>query len=86
MTAVTFRGFPPGPSHLYYAARVEPFRVGVRPLPTPPLDSKVVSDAGEVTYELTPRIEYTIFAGDGSARNALVSTTRGSRARARRAA
>lgn len=77
----TLKGLPQGTAELHYAARVEPYRQGLTPRPAA-LSSKTVGDGaaagtwGEVTFDLTPRIEYVVFGSDGKGRGAMVSSTR----------
>lgn len=75
MTNVTLKGLPAGNAELHYAARVEPHRQGLTPRP-PSLETKAVA-AGQVTFDLTPRIEYVVFGSDGKGRSVMESTTRG---------
>jgi hypothetical protein len=79
MPAVTFTGLPLGETAgIYYAARVEPYRQGLRPLPSDPIASIAVDQDGKATFNLTERIEYVIFTTGGfPGRNCMVSTTRG---------
>lgn len=80
MPNVTLKGLPQGNATLHYAAQVEPYRQGLTPLPTP-LQTAAVGDGtvgtwGEVTFDLTDRIEYVVFGSDGKGRNVMSSTTR----------
>lgn len=78
----TLKGLPQGNAELHYAARVEPYRQGLLPRPTP-LSTKAVEDGtlgttwGQVTFDLTPRLEYVVFDSQGRGHSAMYSTTRG---------
>ena len=72
---MTLKGLPAGNADLHYAAKVEPYRQGLMPRPAA-LSSIAVAD-GEVTFDLTPRIEYVVFASDGQGRNVMSASTRG---------
>ena len=73
MTNVTLKNLPAGNAELHYAARVEPHRQGLTPRPTP-LQSLAVSAVGEVTFDLTPKIQYVVFGSDGKGRSVMHST------------
>lgn len=77
----TLKGMPQGNAELHYAARVEPYRQGLLPRPTPlqtlPVGTGAVGTWGEVTFDLTPGIAYTVFGADGKGRNVMYDTTKG---------
>jgi hypothetical protein len=72
----TLKGLPDGNAELHYAAKVEPYRQGLLPRPAA-IETKAVSAAGEVTFDLTPRVEYVVFDAAGKGHNCMYSTTRG---------
>ena len=76
MLNVTLKGLPAGNADLYYAARVEPYRQRLIPLPTP-LSTHAVSAAGEASFNLANRIKYAVFGSDGKGCNVMVASTRG---------
>lgn len=81
MTNVTLKGMPLGTAELHYAAKVEPARQGGLPRPasitTAAVGNGTVGTYGEVTFDLTPGIEYVVFGSDGKGRNVLEASTQG---------
>lgn len=77
MTNVTLKGLPAGNAELHYAAKVEPFRNGDTLTKPAALQTVAVGATGEVTFDLTPDIEYVVIGSDNKGRTVLESTTKG---------